>query len=561
MYVGIRAFEPHGEVRATLAERDRVSGDDNVEIHFDTFDERRRALVFIVNPLGIQADGTKSEGGGFIPGSNVAPGQNDLSADFRWQSRGRVTDMGLRGRAAHPVLEHALSGGDAAAMGRPGRPARAAQRLRADVDAGAARVVVVHRAGGLPHGPRRDAARAGGRAQPRAHQHRVGRGLLHRRAAATGATRRDAQLGGNVRWAMGSNFVVNGTIKPGLLAGGGRRGADRGRSALRALLSGATAVLRRGERPVQRAQHARVHAPHRAARGGGEGHRASSGSPTSPCSRRGRSRDHIADGSRPLVNIARLSARHRRAVARPGCCTAGARAARAATTSRAPTREIVFGRLYFAQLQAVQSVTTADGVTRSAPMWEVLADRTGRSWGFNYRLLGVGDDFQTDNGFVPRTGYVEPQRHEPVHGLSEGRAALFERYNVFIQTRGLWRYDDFFAGRSLLENRFSLNNSVTLRGGWSIGFSPAIGTYAFDPGTTRISGRRRREIRRRSRFDPSERITAAGSGFSVARRSTSASRRPRRARSATTSTSWRRRASGGATTTPRWTCGRASGCA
>ena len=94
MYVGVRAFEPHGEVRATLAERDRISGDDNVEIHFDTFDERRRALVFIVNPLGIQADGTKSEGGGFIPGSNVSPGQTDLSADFRWQSRGQVTAWG-----------------------------------------------------------------------------------------------------------------------------------------------------------------------------------------------------------------------------------------------------------------------------------------------------------------------------------------------------------------------------------------------------------------------------------------------------------------------------------
>ena len=94
LHVGIRAFEPHGAVRATLADRDRVATDDNVEIQLDTFDERRRALVFIVNPLGVQADGTKSEGGGFIPGSNVAPGQNDLSADFFWQSKGRVTDWG-----------------------------------------------------------------------------------------------------------------------------------------------------------------------------------------------------------------------------------------------------------------------------------------------------------------------------------------------------------------------------------------------------------------------------------------------------------------------------------
>src|SRR5262249_15132213 len=94
IYFGIRAFEPHGNVIATLADRDRVSTDDNVEIHLDTFDERNRAFVFIVNPLGVQADGTKSESGGFIPGSNVMPGQNDLSADFVWQSRGRVTETG-----------------------------------------------------------------------------------------------------------------------------------------------------------------------------------------------------------------------------------------------------------------------------------------------------------------------------------------------------------------------------------------------------------------------------------------------------------------------------------
>ena len=96
IYFGIRAFEPHGPVAATLADRDRISADDNVEIHLDTFDERNRAFVFIVNPLGVQADGTKNETGGFIPGANVAPGQDDLSADFVWQSKGEVTDWGYQ---------------------------------------------------------------------------------------------------------------------------------------------------------------------------------------------------------------------------------------------------------------------------------------------------------------------------------------------------------------------------------------------------------------------------------------------------------------------------------
>ena len=61
-----------------------MSSDDNIEIHLDTCEERRRPVVFIVNALGVQADGITSEGGGFIPGSNVSPGPSDLSPDFQW---------------------------------------------------------------------------------------------------------------------------------------------------------------------------------------------------------------------------------------------------------------------------------------------------------------------------------------------------------------------------------------------------------------------------------------------------------------------------------------------
>ena len=63
IYFGIRAYEPHGVVRATLADRDNISADDNIEILLDTFHEGRRAFVFIVNPFGVQADGTRNESG------------------------------------------------------------------------------------------------------------------------------------------------------------------------------------------------------------------------------------------------------------------------------------------------------------------------------------------------------------------------------------------------------------------------------------------------------------------------------------------------------------------
>src|SRR5262249_45765054 len=50
IYFGVRAFEPHGAVRATLAVRDKIGGDDGVHFLIDTFNDRRRALDFGVNP-------------------------------------------------------------------------------------------------------------------------------------------------------------------------------------------------------------------------------------------------------------------------------------------------------------------------------------------------------------------------------------------------------------------------------------------------------------------------------------------------------------------------------
>src|SRR5918911_846796 len=37
LYVGIRAFEAHGAVHATLADRDKISADDNVQLLLGTF--------------------------------------------------------------------------------------------------------------------------------------------------------------------------------------------------------------------------------------------------------------------------------------------------------------------------------------------------------------------------------------------------------------------------------------------------------------------------------------------------------------------------------------------
>src|SRR5205809_2784997 len=85
IYFGIRAYEPHGKVNATLADRDKIDGDDRVEILLDTFNDKRLALSFAVNPLGVQADGFRN---------NAAIARADFTTDFAFESKGRVTDYG-----------------------------------------------------------------------------------------------------------------------------------------------------------------------------------------------------------------------------------------------------------------------------------------------------------------------------------------------------------------------------------------------------------------------------------------------------------------------------------
>ena len=58
IHFGIRAFEAHGAVvRATLADRDNIDRDDQIQLLLDTYADHRRALLFAVNPLGVQQDG------------------------------------------------------------------------------------------------------------------------------------------------------------------------------------------------------------------------------------------------------------------------------------------------------------------------------------------------------------------------------------------------------------------------------------------------------------------------------------------------------------------------
>ncbi len=62
LYIAVRCFDSNPKaIRACLTERDSVFGDDDVTIYLDTFNDKKRAFVFQVNPCGIQVDGIYTE--------------------------------------------------------------------------------------------------------------------------------------------------------------------------------------------------------------------------------------------------------------------------------------------------------------------------------------------------------------------------------------------------------------------------------------------------------------------------------------------------------------------
>lgn len=81
-----------GRVRASLTRREAFSNNDFVGIMLDTFQDRRRAYLFIVNPLGVQRDGVANDG----------EREDDYSFDTVWESEGQLTPFGYVVRMAIP---------------------------------------------------------------------------------------------------------------------------------------------------------------------------------------------------------------------------------------------------------------------------------------------------------------------------------------------------------------------------------------------------------------------------------------------------------------------------
>jgi hypothetical protein len=521
IHFGIRAWAPSGTVRATLADRDRIASDDHVQILLDTFDDRRRAFLFAVNPLGVQLDGMRSEsGGGGGPGqSRAAVTQSDISQDFIWQSKGQLLEDGYTVELRVPFKSLRFQRGDVQDWGI--QIVRQTQRTGyqdtwAPASRGNASFLVQRgRLQGLTD---------------------LRRGLvLDMTPVATTLTNgvppvaptpgdagswryaTRAQWGGDARWGVTPNLTANATINPdfsqvetdvGQIPGDIRFAINF--PELRPFFVEGSEQL---DTPNQLVYTRNVVRPTGAAKLTGKVSRGDLGVLTAVddagASAGGR--------QRPRFTFARY--RRDLGLQSNAAITLTDRS-EGAVWNRvvAADARAFFRRIYTWNAQVGWSATRdASGDVRAAPLWETNLGRTGRNYGFRYEVTGIAPAFETRSGFVPRTDFVRLNTTNRTTWFGKkGRAV--EQWSNYFQANALWTYGGAFAGATPLETRAGVNSIASLRGGWSVTLNPLLETYAFDP--ARYAALR---VERRTAdgvdtvpFTPGARVSTLGTSLRVA---------------------------------------------
>lgn len=479
IHFGVRAFAPPGSVRASLAQRDKIDAEDSVTIFLSTFNDGRQAAVFSVNPLGVQADGTLVEGttqsnGGFS-GLSAAREPPDLSPDFVFESKGRLTDYGyevelripfqsLRYQTApvqswglHVLRKIQMSGYEDSWA--PARRASASFLSQGGTLEGLRELrpglvldlnpVVTARVDGAPgaNGWRYDASRP--------------------------------ELGGNVRWGVTPNLTLNGTANPDFSqveADASQVQYDPREALFFAekrpfFLDG----LEQFATPNRLVYTRRIVAPLAAAKLTGK----LSGTNVGFLSALDDRITSRSGAEHPLVNVLRLR-RDLRGQSRAGLVYTdridGADWNRVAGLDA----RLSFASIYTLDLQGALSVSERAGARASAPLFQGIFNRNGRRLGTRASFTGIGTAFRALAGFVRRPGLVTANLDQRVSFFG-AKGARLEAWNTDLVLDGNWKYDAFFGAGGIQDKKLHVNNNLTLRGGWRLGASVLFESFGYDP--------------------------------------------------------------------------------
>ena len=484
IYFGIKATEIHGNVvRATHANRDDIANEDQVQILLDTDNGQQLAFLFGVNPLGVQEDGTRSSqfaggaggasatGGGF-KSINPLDGTVDLNPDYYFESKGRLVPGGYEVEIRIPFKSLRYQDGDVQTWG-------------------------IHILRRIQHSGFQDTwapavrATANFLAQSGTLEglHDMHRGLVLEATptytghvdgapAATGgqAYASHSAFGGDARWGLRQNLTLSATIHPDF----SQVEADVGQ----VLLNERFALFYPEKRPFfldglelfdtpnQLIYTRRIVGPTGGLKLAGK----ISGVNVASMVVQDDQTNSWNGSNKPLFGILRL----RKDL---GPYTFGS-----IFTTREDGNDFsrlggidfrfYHSKLYFVQLQAVQSWTDSSASRRNGSLLQADWDRTGRQWGFHYTLRGVAPGFDAAAGFVNRTGIIQTNVFNRLSFYGD-KGALVQTYGSFFQSQRTWNYS---SGRPLIENAESITPTATLRGGWQLSGAVTRSGFAYQSG-------------------------------------------------------------------------------
>jgi hypothetical protein len=457
IYFGVIAHDRNpAAIRATVADRDNIDKDDYIVLDLDTFHDRRRAFFFGVNPLGAQSDGVRSEGAGQV--SSLIPGSTDKNPDFTWESKGHITAQGYQVEIRIPFKSLRYPGSGPQTWGF--NATRVVQRTGytdtwTDVRRADASFLGQEGALGGLHDLKGGVAVE---AQPFVTATANG----SRDAESGKFTRDDVNPDAGLNLRLGfTSYAVDGTFNPDF----SQVESDQGQVTVNerfALffpekrpfflegieLFGAPQTLVYTRRIVNPKAGAKL---------------------TGKFGQLGVA--HLTavdqtDAADAWFNITRMRRDFgRNSIA--GLTFTNRDQSDAHNRVLAGDFRYVWS-LYYTQFQYGASWTSdADG-SRTAPIWQAEYDRTGRSWGFNYLLNGLGAGFDDQAGFVNRlrSGVVNGHAYNRLT-LYGARGAALENLTVFFGPERTWLYDKFGFTPGL-EGDEQLDATFQFRGGWEL---------------------------------------------------------------------------------------------
>jgi hypothetical protein len=454
IYFGVVARDRNpAAIRATVADRDNIDNDDHVVLDLDTFHDRRRAFFFGVNPLGVQTDGVRSEGAGQV--TSLIPGSVDKNPDFTWESKGRITDRGYEVEIRVPFKSLRYPGSGPQSWGF--NATRVVQRTGytdtwTDVRRANATFLGQEGALGGLHDMRHGVTIE---AQPFVAATADGsRDVVNDRFTREEV---DPDAGLNLRLGF-SSYALDATVNPDFSQVESDEGQVTVNERFALFFPEKRPFFLEGIElfgsPQTLVYTRRIVNPKAGAKFTGKLGRLGVAHLTAV---------DQTDAGDAWFNITRL----RRDLGRnsiAGVTFTNRDQPDAHNRVLAGDFRYVWS-LYYAQFQYGRSWTTGRG---SAPIWQAEYDRTGRSWGFNYLLNGVGSGFDAQAGFVNRlrSGVVNGHAFNRFT-LYGARGALLENLTVFFGPERTWLYDRFGL-KPGLEGMEQLDATFQLRGGWEL---------------------------------------------------------------------------------------------